>query len=1165
MKTYSRLLSLCATLITQFGLTSASRFTEVPSPNLDLSRLGRVAVVGDFDSISLYQYDGQSQSSYSSNGSQALLGQYYNGAFGNLAASDGNIQTMCPFVVKDGTLAGIVVGGNFTSLGGVKAQGIALFNSTSSEIMPLPGLSGRVSSLYCDNSSSTVYVGGAFSGGNSTNAIAWVTGWTNLPFTGFNGPVTSITKAPNGNIVFGGDFTGLGNATAPQQRNGQLVNIVSADVTAGGSTTTSGFTDPKSIVCKDFSQQGSGQTWLLADNTAGFWDAKFDFGFNPTMLRLYNTNYEGRGTATFSFIALPNGGIMNLTYTDNTGVRRYCDATCPLPQGNATRQDFELVNPIGMNEVRIDIQSWYGAGAGLNGIQLLEDDLYAFAVNDYNEPKCPGVSTLGANATSTGPWQVTPSGQSTSGYLTAHITSGNITQNSAQIVFQPDIMQSGNYSVTMYTPGCIPDNTCITRGSVMITGQLAADAPRAMSTVLSQSNNYDKYDQIYLGYVDVTSSNFRPTVTLTPMPGQMVPLTVVAQRVRFELISSNGGLNGLFEYNPNQATINTDFAASAINAAAMGVSADATINALAVVGDNLYVGGDFSDSTTAGINNIFSVGSDNATSLPNKGLNDAITTIYQNGSNLYIGGNFTNTGDNSVRGLAGVAMYSTSDSKWNALGSGVNGTVSSIVPLQINITSGQLRDAIAVSGEFTTVNAFGQNGSFPADSIAIWIPSSNNWLNNIQNTAFVLSGHLVAQTHVPNGDPLYAGSISSQLLGLTDGVALSGNGFPSLLSLGINVTSNTSAASGSSNGLATLSEAGVVTGIFVDHDNLNITAIGGSFSAQASDGSTINNFAIYSGSDNSKVTGLPSSINSNSSILSMDSTGTTLFIGGRISGTSGSNTVGGFLVYDLSTSALTPTQPPPLSGATAVVNTVAVQPNSANVFVGGNFTSAGSLSCPSLCMFDTSTSQWQIPATGISGVITAMTWASPTRLIVAGNLTVGGNSTTLAAYDSQSQTFSSFGGSSELPGPLTAMTPATSDYSQFWAAGQASNGSAYLQKFNGNTWMPVTGLGNDTVIRSLQVISLTENHPSTSLVDEDKVLLVAGNINLPNFGNASAALYNGTSFTPFLLANKNGNTQGAIGRMFVQNPGAFLTSSRKFLSHPYSLLIAVLIVLKVMV
>jgi len=361
---------------------TAVNFDSVPSPNLDLSQLGRVALAGDFDAISIYTYQHQNEHGFSTNGSQSLLSQMPNGAFASLAAADASIQTMCPFVMKDGTLAGVVVGGNFTSLGGMEAQGVAMFDPNSTKITPLPGLSGQVSALLCDQDSNTVYVGGDFKGANSTNAIAWVgkTGWANFPFAGFNGPVTSIAKAPDGKIIFGGSFDGLGNTTTPSRKDQQVINLSSANITARSSTLTAGFSDPSNIICKTNGRDGPGNTWLLADDQPGFWRADMGFGYEPTKLRIWNTHQDGRGTKTFRFTAIPIDGIMNFTFTDPaTGQLASCDARCPL-SANSTEEfrDFYFVNVIGMSGFQLDISDWYGNGGGLDGIELFQDGKFVF-------------------------------------------------------------------------------------------------------------------------------------------------------------------------------------------------------------------------------------------------------------------------------------------------------------------------------------------------------------------------------------------------------------------------------------------------------------------------------------------------------------------------------------------------------------------------------------------------------------------------------------------------------------------------------------------------------------------------------------------------------------------------------------------------------------------
>lgn len=1144
---------LAAIALSTVSTVQAISYTTVPSPNLDLSNLGRVALAGNFDSISLYTYEGQNENSYTANGSQSLLTRYPNGAFRSLALSDAYVESMCPFVLSNGTLLGVVVGGNFTSLGNVQAQGIAFWNPNTTDITALPGLSGRVSSVYCDQDSSTLYVGGSFSGGNSTNAIAWTSsaGWTNLPFAGFNGPVTSITKSSNGSIIFGGTFDGLGNATTPKDKDMQVINLSSGNITSTGTTTTSGYNDPSNIICKTGSQDGTGNTWLLADDTPGRWEANFGFGFNPTKLRLYNTKEDGRGTKTFRLTALPIQGIMNLTYTDTDGNTAYCSATCPLPQDNSTAQDFHFVNVIGMNGFRIDVSAWYGSGGGLSGVELFQDDIYSFAISDFNEPLCDDVST-GANSTVTGAWKETPSGTSTSDYLTITLESGTVNSASnASVVFQPDVKQSGNYSITMYTPGCYSDDTCAARGIVNITGSMTT-GQNPVSTTVYQTNNYDKYDQIYFGYVDVESDTFRPTVTLTPASGQSGPLTVVAQRVRFELLSSTGGLNGLYEYDPNEATVNTDFSSSVVDAAGMKLDTGAVINELGVYEDTVFVAGNFSKD---GISNVFSISDGAAKSLPGSGLNSEVITMYQNGSMFYMGGNFTNTAENDTQGLNGIAAFSASDNEWQALGAGVNGPVWSIIPLSLNITNKDLENVLVINGGFTEVYATNSNASYSTSGVAVWVPSHKAWLHNIAASTIEVTGDLIAQTDVPGYSTLYAGSINIHQTGMDNAVSLTGSGQPSLLPLGVSFMENQQTVSSMRKRATSSSQniTGVATGIFYVQNNMNITILGGHFTANASNGSTINNLIILNDTSSQTVTGLPSTIDAASEFLAMDTHSSRLYAGGVVTGTANNNDINGLIVYDLVAGALAATQPPALAGDSVSVNAVAAQPSSSNVYVGGSFSKAGSLSCPSLCMYDASAMQWMSPGTGLSGPISSMIWSSNTKLIISGNLTVGGNATSMATYDSKSQTFTEFTGASALPGPISALAPANSAYDQFWVAGTRTGGnnSYFLSKYDGKSWTTVGGLESSTSIRGLQLMGVTTNHASSTLVDSNKVLLITGSIETAEYGNSSAVLFNGTIFQPFVLTNTADGGQGSLTRMFVQNPGNFLTTSSKLHQFPF--------------
>jgi len=353
----------------------AITFQPVPPPNVDLSSLGRIALAGNWDSISLYNYVGQTEGTSNTNGSQSILGRYPSGAFANLKSTDASILAMCPWVRKNGTLGGVIVGGNFTDLGGQSIQGMALYNPMNDTVTPLPGLTGQVEALYCDNDNQVVYVGGSFSGGNSTNAIAWNIGeWANLPFLGFNGPVSAITKLPNGHIVFGGAFSGTGLQVAPTTPNAQAVNLDAANVSATSSATTPS-NNPRNIICTSPSDNTSADNeWLLADNTQGQWQAEFPFVFRPSKLRLWNSQTPDYGTRTFSFVTENNNAILAMTYNNAQGQLESCSAFCPLAQ-NASYQDFYFVNQIPIDSFSLHLVEWYGRGGGLSGIELFQNGL----------------------------------------------------------------------------------------------------------------------------------------------------------------------------------------------------------------------------------------------------------------------------------------------------------------------------------------------------------------------------------------------------------------------------------------------------------------------------------------------------------------------------------------------------------------------------------------------------------------------------------------------------------------------------------------------------------------------------------------------------------------------------------------------------------------------
>lgn len=1103
-------------------------FNPVSYPDLDLTALGRVALTGDFNAVSLYAYTEQANNTPPKNGTQSISTPLPNGDLTTLANSDGSILDMCPLTEKDGT-KDIFVAGNFTSLGGVNAQGVAKFDPSTKKVTPIPGLKGSVQTMLCDPDTNSVYVGGDFQFHNGSNAATWVggEGWKSMGFGGFNGPVTSILRGEDGKVIFGGKFDGIGNSTH-SKKNVQTINLQDAKIDSDGVSPRADYTSPKNIICPSSGQEGAGKTWLLYDQSPGFWRAYMGYVFEPTKIRLYNTDIEGRGTKDFLLRALPDNGIMNLTYTDpDSKDKTYCDSSCPLPtKSDEKYREFEFVNVVGTSGFQIEVLDWYGPGGGLDGIEIFQENIYAYAVDAFNEPSCADAK-FPSKATRTGPWKEAPSGESQSGYMKADVSGKDA--GDVSVVFEPDVKQPGNYSVLLYTPGCLQDDDCDKRGIVNVSTVVSKtdDASKPIQSTLYQTNYYEKYDTLFTGHVDASSGSFRPRVTLTPASGQD-DITVVASRVRFEMHSAsgsmNGELNGLFEYDPVTNSTDSDFTKSDVVRAGLAMNNDASVNKLLMRGNTMFAGGNFSDSK---LHNILYFEDGNATALSEGGLNAEVETIEELNDDLYIGGNFTDTAAGGTKGLKHVAAYSIESKKWSALGGGVNGPVSKILAVPLNLSSELNETMIAVSGNFDQILPFDSNPSVPVEGFAIWVPSEKNWLKNINGSHIELEGQLSAYVKVDN-TTLYAGTLSSGGIAADNAVSL-------LYSDGLNLDALLTAAEGVQN-----TGTGTHIGIYDTSSKRNLTILGGQFSAKASDGSSFKNIALIDGSDDT-IKGIGNGVDSNSTIKTLAVHKDVLYAGGTVTGTvlAGEAVLNGVLAWDLSNDKFAETQPPALNGDNVVVNSVAPRPGSSEIYVGGRFDGGGNYPCPNVCVFDTESGEYSRPGT-LDGTVVELKWVSKNELIAVGDLKVDGSDTALATYHAKKNLWKAFDGAS-APGSITAFSPANQDVSVFWVGGHASDGSAFLANYDGSKFETVDNVfETGTTVRGMEVLPLASDHEKDGYLNKDQILMVTGQLVLPGYGNASAALFNGTAMSPFLFSSTSDGQPGSMSHMFYEykNPYA---------------------------
>src|SRR5277367_6674532 len=448
-----------------------------------------------------------------------------------------------------------------------------------------------------------------------------------------------------------------------------------------------------------------------------------------------------------------------------------------------------------MNGFTLFISDWYGSGGGLSGIELFQDDIVAYADNAFNEPTCQ-VPTLGSTSFTSGGgnFLVTSSFPETSASYLSSSSGGNVT-------LEPHLLSTGNYSIRLFTPGCLADNTCNTRGVVSVSTFFSANDPPSV-TQLYQTNDFDKYDTIFQGRIQAGSTSFRPRVVIS---GLTTTQTLVAQKVQFMTLSSDGttassssvstgGLNGLYEYALGNWTSTTNLANVTFDAgfdvAGTNLGFDANIVGILDIPDKRFVAGTFS-STTLNVQNIMQIQGSTVSALPFAGLNGPISSLALFNSTIYLGGQFTGTSNISgIFGLNNIASYDTTTNVWETLGSGLNGNVTSVVLYSIPTGTTTNETVVVVSGQFTEILG---TPSVSVPGFAIWIPSMGDWAERVGAGAPFGYGSLNAETASSNGTVFVAGAIDAWQQNSAQGFIGLGNS--GLNSIPLNFSSSPSAAS----------------------------------------------------------------------------------------------------------------------------------------------------------------------------------------------------------------------------------------------------------------------------------------------------------------------------------------------------------------------------------
>jgi hypothetical protein len=181
---------------------------------------------------------------------------------------------------------------------------------------------------------------------------------------------------------------------------------------------------------------------------------------------------------------------------------------------------------------------------------------------------------------------------------------------------------------------------------------------------------------------------------------------------------------------------------------------DNTVYALAVVGSNLYVGGDFSQTGDGTLTNLGGMAHYDTTTgtwhaLSLQGLDNTVYALAVVGSDLYVGGAFSQTGDGSLTNLGGIARYDTSAGTWHALSlQGLDNTVYALAVVGSDLYVG---GTFTQSGDGTLTN-LGRMARYDT-SAGTWHTLPHQGLNNPVYTLAVSGSDLyVGGTFTQTGD-----------------------------------------------------------------------------------------------------------------------------------------------------------------------------------------------------------------------------------------------------------------------------------------------------------------------------------------------------------------------------------------------------------------------------
>lgn len=112
-------------------------------------------------------------------------------------------------------------------------------------------------------------------------------------------------------------------------------------------------------------------------------------------------------------------------------------------------------------------------------------------------------------------------------------------------------------------------------------------------------------------------------------------------------------------------------------------------------------------------------------------------------------------------------------------------------------------------------------------------------------------------------------------------------------------------------------------------------------------------------------------------------------------------------------------------------------------------------------------------------------------------------------------------------------------------------------RWNGSEWSNVNNgaLQSGSRIQQLAFLPLSANHDKNDIIESDRMLMVSGALSLQDVGTVSSALFDGSSFTPFISSATADGSAGTLASLFYSS-STFQLAKRKSSSELKDLLTA---------